>query len=829
MTETIISIQHIHKAFNTIQALEDVSFDVRRGEILGLLGANGAGKSTLLKILGGVQQSDSGKILLEGQPFAPKTPYEAASKGIISVYQELNLFRNMSVAENLFIGHEITRGNLVDWRKTFREAGQMLAAAGVTGIGPRDIVGSLSVANQQLVELTRALHQAPKVLLLDEPTASLSEDEIKWLFTKIHELTSKGTTVIYVSHRLDEVVELCDRCVVLRDGRHASTLEHDEINRDNIVFHMVGKQIEAQNRVSRETNGDVIFSCSNLTMKGAFSKITFNARAGEIVGIAGLMGSGRSELLNCIFGVQPITSGFIEINHQKIKISTTADAIKNNIVLVTEDRKREGLFLPESSAVNLASTTLPNRQHYGIIDKKKEASETRRMAISVMLDTNRLATPVTQLSGGNQQKVVIGKALLTNAEVILLDEPTRGVDVSARHEIYTIMREAAQSGKAIILVSSDWDELINYSDRILVMSEGELVGEFNASEVDEEKILQLCTSCKAQQTRQRESSGIWQRISQIFSANPNTWILAGLLLLLATAGSLVTPFFMNKANLNNIIWQSFVFFLLTLGQLIVIIAGGIDLSISAIMSLSSIIGIKLMLLLPDQPWLGMVAMVAVGLMIGVINGVLVVIGNIDSFVATLGVQIVLSGLALLITSRPLSPTPEFLKFIANKSFLGLPIVLYIGVALFIVMAIFLNRARLGRYLFAVGENPVGAVWSGLRANWVKLSAFVMAAAFAVLAGFYMLGRSGAAEPAVDTNMALNSIAYALIGGGMLTGGKGSITGSLLAALAVTVLVNILNHLGLNAFWQHIIRGTVLVVILVIYEARIKKQSETSKV
>jgi len=825
LTDSILSIRNIRKNFSNIKALDDVSFDVQRGEILGLLGANGAGKSTLLKILGGIQPADNGEILINDQPYTPKNPYEAAHSGIASVYQELNLFSNMTVAENLFIGNENIRAGLIDWKTTYEKADELLSSMGLKDINPRSLVASVSIANQQLIEIARAISQKPEVLLLDEPTASLSEDEIAWLFSKIRELTKNGTTVIYVSHRLDEVVDLCDRCVVLRDGKLAATLEGDEINRDEIVLHMVGKQITVNRKLVLSCDREIAFSCKNLTLQDVYKDITFNVKCGEIVGIAGLMGAGRTELLNSIFGVHPPDSGTIEINEQPVRIRDTKDAIENGIALVSEDRKVEGLFLPESAQVNLAGMTLDKRQRFGFIKKRKESQETKKIGKSVMFDLNRINSPVRLLSGGNQQKVVIGKTLLTDSKVILLDEPTRGVDVGARNEIYSIIQESANAGKAIILVSSDWEELVTFSDRILVMSQGEIVRELMDEEVNEEMILQLCTIFKAREKKKKEEKKPIARLLERVNSNPNTWVLGLLLVAMFIVGSIVTPFFLNKANLNNIVWQTTALFLLTIGQLIVIITGGIDLSLSATMTVACVIGIKLMLLFPDKIYLGVLALIAVGLVVGLINGLVVVFGKIDAFVATLGVQIILMGVALIVTPKPLSPAPQVLRFIANKMFLGLPIVLYIGVALFFFFLLFFKNARLGRYLFAVGDSYNGAIWSGLKAKKVKFLAYMMASMMAVVAGFYMLGRNGAAEPIVDSNLALNSIAYSLIGGGILAGGKGSLFGSVLAAFVISIMLNILNHLGLNAFWQSIIRGVVIMIILVIYESRIKHKQD----
>lgn len=823
MQDSVFSFQNISKSFGPVKALTDICLDVRRGEILGLLGANGAGKSTLLKIIGGIQCADCGDILLNGGTCVLNSAHDAKESGVVSVYQELNIFCNMTVAENLFLGNEKrNKAGAIDWKRTFREADELLGSMGLKNLNPKDLVGNLSVANRQILEIARAINESPSVLLLDEPTASLSEDQIGWLFEKIRALVEKGTTVIYVSHRLDEITALCDRCAILRDGKLVAILEKEEIDRDAIVYHMVGRELKTQDRVYHKISDEVLLECRSLSAPGVFSDISFQLHAGEVLGIAGLVGSGRSELLNAIYGVSPPASGEILVRGRPVSIRHPKKAVEAGISLVSEDRKKEGLFLTESARINLAAATLTRRARLGFINRRAEREAAKSTAADVQFDTGRLYCATGLLSGGNQQKIVIGKSLLTDSDVLLLDEPTRGVDVGARGEIYEIIKQAARQGKAVVLVSSDWEELTMFADRVVVMSEGHLVGELVAGDITQHNIMELCTVYQTARAEHREA-GLREKLASVFSKNKNTLILTALLLVMLAAGPLITPFFFNPANFNNMIWQTFVFILLTLGQLAVIIAGGIDLSISACMTVSAIVGMKVMLAFPNAPVAGLAAMLIFGLSIGLINGVIVVYGRIDSFIGTLAIQLILQGVALILTSKPIGPAPSFLKLIANKSLLGLPIILYVGLAIFLLFAFLYKRTRLGRYLYAVGESAEGASWLGLKAGQIKIAAYVLCSFMSVLAGYYMLGRSGAAEPAVDVNLMLNSVAYALIGGGTLAGGKGSITGAVLAAFVITVLLNILNHIGMNLYTQNIIRGAVILIILIVYERR-KKQS-----
>lgn len=818
MAEPILKIQNITKSFFGVKALDDVSFDIQKGQIVGLLGANGAGKSTLLKIIGGIQAADAGHILLEGEPLHVKTPHDAQRMGVVSVYQELNLFSHMTVAENLFIGRERKDklGN-VEWKRTKQDAADILLGMGLD-IPPQTLVKDLSVARAHLIEIARAINENPKILLLDEPTAALSEDQITWLFDKVNELVKNGTTVVYVSHRLDEVTRLCERCVILRDGRLAATLDAG-LNKSVIVEKMIGHEVVLQKKQIAEDFDKPLFECKGLSVKGKLENISFTVNRGEIVGIAGLVGAGRTELLRAIYGVDRMNEGALMLDGKPLDIKHTSDAIKQRVVLVSEDRKLEGLFLAEPVRLNLAANTLGQRAKLGFIERKKELAQTSEICDKVHLDKSRLRSPVRMLSGGNQQKVVIGKTLLTGADLLLMDEPTRGVDVGAREEIYQIIYSLAEQGKGIILVSSDWEEVLALSDRVLVMSEGRITKELRRDDITEENIMHHSTIAKVAKTEQASKAG--SRFSRLLQSN--TSVLAIILLALMVGGLLFSPTFGKVNNLKNLVWQSSVYILMTLGQLLVILSGGIDLSVSATMTVAGVTGIAIMSKGPEMFWPGLLAMLAVGLAAGALNSLLVVIGRMNAFIATLGVSIVLQGIALIITPKPISPAPQIFKFIANKEFLGLPIILYIVAAIIALFALMLNYRPLGRRMYAVGENSTSALWSGLPVVSTQFMAYILCSVMAVVCAMYMLGRSGAAEPAVDSRLTLDSIAYTLIGGATLAGGKGSVAGSVLAVFSMIVLLNILNQTGAGMYLQEIIRGVLLLSIIISYERRLAKK------
>jgi ribose transport system ATP-binding protein len=824
VTSAALSFSGISRRFGDFEALRDVSFEVPAGRIVGLVGANGAGKSTLLKIAGGVLPASSGRMLLGGAEFRPATPEQAKRAGLASVFQELNLFLGMSVAENLFIGDGFrNRLGLLDAKRMTAEAGRLLASCGLD-IPPAKLVGELGVAQQQLVEIVRALNGRPRILLLDEPTASLSEDQAEWLFAKVREAAAAGTSVLYVSHRLDEVTGLCDRCVILRDGGMVAELEKSGIRKDLLIRHMVGRDIAVETRDARRppADGGVVFECVDLSVRGKLDGVSFKVRRGEVVGIAGLVGAGRTELLNAIYGILRPTRGSVKRDGVELVVKHPGVAIAHGIAQVSEDRKTEGLFFGETVTCNLNASTVANRPLLGFVDRGKERARGAAVAGRIALDARHLDAPVDRLSGGNQQKVVLGRALLTEADLLLLDEPTRGVDVGAREDIYAAIGEAARGGTGVILVSSDWEEIIKLADRVLVLRDGRICGELSGGDINESAMLHVCTEGTERRVEKAPTGGRSRRRARsLFSAGNRIAVLSLMLAAVFLTGSLVSPFFLNTVNLGNLAWQSFVYLLLTIGQLAAIISGGIDLSVSAAMTVVGVIGIKVYQAVPGSVVPSLAAMLAAGVLIGLVNGLLAVRARINAFIATLGAGIVLQGISLIITPRPIKPVPALMKYVANGSWLGVPIVVFAGLALVALFSVLLRQTRFGRRLYAVGESEVKASWSGLPVVFPKMAAYLVSGVMAGLAAFYMLGRSGGAEPMVDPRLTLDSIAYCLIGGATLSGGRGSLGGSVITILLLTMLLNVLGHSGVGLFYQQIVRAVLLLTIVIAYNTSAK--------
>lgn len=493
-----MSVRSISKRYPGVVALDDVSFDFAAGEIHALAGENGAGKSTLIKVLGGIVRPDGGEMLLDGARYAPGSPSQAIAAGVRVVHQEFNLLPYLSVAENMLFERLPRKfGLFVDRAGMEARAHELLALVGLADIDPATPVERLGVAQQQLVEIARALSDKARILILDEPTATLTPRESGRLFEIVHRLKEAGTAVVFISHHLEEIFEHCDRVSVLRNGRNVATQKTGDITPDGLVKQMVGREIAGkQHATTASRAGSPALSVRGLQSRANAGRpdVSFEVYPGEIVGVAGLVGSGRSEVLRAIFGADRAARGTILRDGKPVSIASPADAIAAGICLVTENRKEEGLVLPMSIEVNASLASIHDYSSAGFLRPAKERAATA--AILRDLDT-RMASidqPVRSLSGGNQQKVVLSKWLLRRPRVLMLDEPTRGIDVGAKAEIYTLLRKLAADGVAVIAVSSDVPELLGLADRILVLSRGVLAGEVSGEAMDEVSIMQLAYS-----------------------------------------------------------------------------------------------------------------------------------------------------------------------------------------------------------------------------------------------------------------------------------------------------------------------------------------------
>lgn len=490
----LLEMNDVSKRFLGVHALKGVHFDLRCGEVHALVGENGAGKSTLMKVLTGIHQPDSGEIFFEGKPYAVKNIGEAQNLGISMIHQELNMMNDLTVAQNVFIGRELKKGPWLDDAGMVRETQKIFDRIGIK-IDPKTKLGRLTVGKQQMVEIAKAVSRDCKLLILDEPTAALTQTEIEDLFRIMGDLKAKGIGMVYISHRMDEISRISDRITVMRDGEYVGTVDTASVTKDDIINMMIGRVVYEDPKTHSEVpeDAETVLEVRNLSSGNLFKDVSFKLRKGEILGFSGLMGAGRTEVARAIFGADPRDGGEIFVNGKRVNIKTPEDAVKLGIGYLSEDRKRYGLLLDKSVAENTALASIDKYTKGGIINDKQIKAEAREENAKLRTKTPSMEQLLKNLSGGNQQKVIIARWLIKNSDILIFDEPTRGIDVGAKSEIYTLMNQLAKQGKSIIMISSELVEILRMSDRILVMCEGRKTGELDISEANQENIMQLAT------------------------------------------------------------------------------------------------------------------------------------------------------------------------------------------------------------------------------------------------------------------------------------------------------------------------------------------------
>jgi rhamnose transport system ATP-binding protein len=492
-TPPIFHIQHVSKSFGGVHALQDVHFEIFPGEVHALLGENGAGKSTLIKIITGVYQPDAGELFFDGQPIHFANTRAAQEHGIAAIYQEPSLFPDLDIAENIMIGRQPMGRLGVDWRRMYQEAGALLRRLGLA-LDPRTKARELSVAQQQVVEIARALSINAKVLIMDEPTSSLTQHEVDELFTIVRQLRASGTAIVFISHRLEELFALADRVTTLRDGKYVGTRAMADVTTDDLIRMMVGRSLDELFPKQAVAAGEVVLEVCGLGVAGSFTDVSFELRQGEILGMAGLIGAGRTNVARALFGTEPATTGTIKLDGKVVTIRSPDAAMALGIGYVPEDRKEHGLVLAMNIADNITLPMISTFARGGWLDAKRERAAAADGAKQLEVKMTSVEQQAEQLSGGNQQKVVLAKWLGTHPRVLILDEPTRGIDVGTKAAVHALMSSLAAQGLAILMISSELPEILGMSDRILVMREGRLTGQFSRAEATQEQLMAAATS-----------------------------------------------------------------------------------------------------------------------------------------------------------------------------------------------------------------------------------------------------------------------------------------------------------------------------------------------
>jgi len=488
--QPILKLEHIYKSFSGVHALEDAGIELLSGEIHALIGENGAGKSTLVKVITGVHQPNSGSMTFQGQSVSFHDARSAQQHGIAAIYQDLNLFPDLNIAENIFMGHMPVnpKTRAVDWKQMYQEAGRILHSLGVD-LDPKSQVFGLSIAQQQMVEIAKALSLHAKILIMDEPTSTLTLRETEELFRIARQLRDAGTAIIFISHRLEEVFEIADRVTVLRDGQYVGTEQVSNITQDYLIQMMVGRTLDRLFPKEKAEIGEVVLKVEGLRKEGVFEDISFELHKGEILGLAGLVGARRTDVAEAIFGINPADSGTLQIEQQSVNIRDAKDATQLGIAYIPEDRQQHGLVLPINLTHNITLPLLEQFARRSWLDQQAERKTAQEFAHRLEVKAAGLWQNAQELSGGNQQKVVLAKWLATQPRILILDEPTHGIDVGTKAAIHQLMSHLAGEGLAILMISSELPEILGMSDRVLVMCEGRLTGEFNREEATQEKIM----------------------------------------------------------------------------------------------------------------------------------------------------------------------------------------------------------------------------------------------------------------------------------------------------------------------------------------------------
>lgn len=818
--EALLQLKGIDKAFPGVKALSGAALNVYPGRVMALVGENGAGKSTMMKVLTGIYARDAGTLLWLGKETTFTGPKSSQEAGIGIIHQELNLIPQLTIAENIFLGREfVNRFGKIDWKTMYAEADKLLAKLNLRFKSDK-LVGDLSIGDQQMVEIAKVLSFESKVIIMDEPTDALTDTETESLFRVIRELKSQGRGIVYISHRMKEIFEICDDVTVFRDGQFIAEREVASLTEDSLIEMMVGRKLEDQYPHLDKAPGDIRLKVDNLCGPGV-NDVSFTLRKGEILGVSGLMGAGRTELMKVLYGALPRTSGYVTLDGHEVVTRSPQDGLANGIVYISEDRKRDGLVLGMSVKENMSLTALRYFSRAG--GSLKHADE--QQAVSDFIRLFNVKTPSMEqaiglLSGGNQQKVAIARGLMTRPKVLILDEPTRGVDVGAKKEIYQLINQFKADGLSIILVSSEMPEVLGMSDRIIVMHEGHLSGEFTREQATQE-VLMAAAVGKLNRVNQGK-----KMTTQTVSGRryfTKAWLmeqksLIALLVLIAIVSTL-SPNFFTINNLFNILQQTSVNAIMAVGMTLVILTSGIDLSVGSLLALTgavaaSIVGIEVNALV------AVAAALALGAAIGAVTGVIVAKGRVQAFIATLVMMLLLRGVTMVYTNG----SPVNTGFTENADLfgwfgigrpLGVPTPVWIMGIVFLAAWYMLHHTRLGRYIYALGGNEAATRLSGINVNKIKIIVYSLCGLLASLAGIIEVARLSSAQPTAGTGYELDAIAAVVLGGTSLAGGKGRIVGTLIGALILGFLNNGLNLLGVSSYYQMIVKAVVILLAVLV--------------
>ena len=815
-----LRLEGVVKRYPGVTALDDVSFEVAAGEVHAIVGENGAGKSTLMGVACGAVVPDQGRVEIAGQLLRQAEPGLAQQLGVAVVYQHASVLDDLTVAENLLYPLPVER------RPARREATawvrRQLADVGADTIDPAARVAGLTVARRQLVEIARALGAEAKVLILDEPTESLTADDTERLFVQINRLREAGTGIVYISHRFGEVRRIADRITVLRDGASRGTVEAASVTEDEVVELIVGRRVEHvfPRKPLVDSAAPEVLRVSGLSGRG-FRDVSFQVRAGEIVGLAGVEGNGQRETLRALAGLVRHT-GVAELDGRQRRFRKPADAIESGIAYLPADRHAEGAFLPLSVEQNVSALRHERLVKMGILRARSEHAMARESVAALSIRTPDISTPVQSLSGGNQQKVVVARSLAAEPRLLLADEPTRGVDVGSRAEMYRTMREFADGGQAVLVVSADAVELAGLCDRVLVFSRGQVVQELTGPHVVEREITGAAIRATTTLREERAPAGIREGIlDRLRGDRLPSLVIAVMIVVLGLATSAHNPLFFSTRSLFNLMLLASIAGFAALGQLTAMLVGSIDLSVGPLIGLVVVVlsffgggghGVGGLAL-------GVVVALGVGAAVGAMNAGMIRLVRLPPVVATLVAFILLQGISLLLRPRPAGYFDPSATSLLQRAVGTVPAALVVVVLLAVAAEWLSRRTRRGVELRATGSDEIRARQLGVPVGRTVLRAHVLCSLGAVCAGIVLAGVVGVGDPSLGTDYTLTTIAAVVLGGASVFGARGSYVGAVLGALLLQEITSATTFLGLPGAWQEWLPGLLILAGTAVFSAR----------
>jgi ribose transport system ATP-binding protein len=913
-THPFLRLEHITKRYGGVTALANVDFACSLGTIHAVVGENGAGKSSLMKLIAGVTRPDEGEIYVEDKPIKFTSPADAASLGIVCIFQELSLLPDLSVADNISIADPPKRFGLIDHRRQRRIAEGVLNRVGCGDIHPDERVKDLPLSRQQMVEIAKALVRNPRLIIMDEATSALTARDVEHLYRIVRGLREQGVAVLYISHRMPEISALADICSVFRNGKHIETFPMSSRTTEEIVPMMIGREVaraypakdsasppRTSSSSSKQAAGipapastkpAPLLEIKDLTWYHALNSISLKLAPGEIIGLGGLDGQGQSELLLALFGVLRGLSGEVYIDGHRTNIEHPRQAKSRDIglALIPQDRQTQGLLLPMSIEDNLVLAASPDMSRFGLIDRPREQAATNEIVAKLRILANDLAAPVRTLSGGNQQKVVIGKWLLKQPRILLLNDPTRGIDVGTKQELYRLMRELARTGLGILFYSTDYEELIGMCDRVVVCYGGRLIRELSGPDLNEHNLITASLnldepsnaasiagptepppwsdaslppsqaaarsgSGRTRPTRAAPSTETTTQSARVASPTPSAlqpfaslrvhsrsfsrfWKRnSGPVLSFLVFAVMFILFASQQANglstnvLTSVSNKGVVLAYVAMAQTLVILTGGFDLSVGMVMTMTSCLASVILNGSPGQTALAALAILASGLVAGTINATIVVIGRIQPIIATLATGAIYFGIALLLRPSPGGEVNEDLSNALTYDVFGIPttFLLLVGTILFVWWPF--RNLVIGRNCYAVGSSERAAYMSGLAIGRARFAAYALAGLLAACGGLLLslISLSGEASSSQGGFYTLNSIAAVAIGGTSLFGGSGGFIGSICGALVLRTISDLLFVFNAPALWQPLFQGLILLAAVCLGALRVLRRKNQMEV